>query len=106
MKDDLGDNIIPNYKISQALGFDITDVDFDLQEDVVDTQDYYEMQMQSEARDKLIDSVIMENAKLKSAKDYVIYQLLDIKIENEMIKYEDLKPEEKALYDTNKALKE
>lgn len=93
LMDALQGESIPPARISAALGFDITDIDSDLQAEVVDTPEFFEIQQNSQTRDGIIDSLITENAKLKSARDDIVFELIQIKIKHGMLKYEELNNE-------------
>lgn len=91
---------LTDKQLSAVLNFDITDVDADLEKEVVDTAEYFELKQRSQQRDAIVDSLLSENAKLKLARDAVIYETLKLKIENNMKRFEDLTGEELHIYET------
>jgi hypothetical protein len=99
IKDLINLDSVPSDKISKALGFDIEDVDKNLQLEVVDTPEYFEMLQNTKQRDGVLDSLLTEAAKLRSAKDMVMYEMMLIKIKHGMIKKEDLNDQEKYIYE-------
>ena len=109
IREEIGDDV-ESEKLTNALGFSFSDVDDNLQLEVVDTPEYYELLQKSEVRDAVIDSMIVEQAKLKSIQEQLIYDMLKIKIDNEMLTYEELNSEQKYIFDTcakfNKELEE
>lgn len=85
------------------LNFDVTDVDFDLEKEVVDTAEFYDLKQKSKMRDAIIDSLISENAKLKLARDVLIFETLKLQINNNLLRYEDLTDNQKHVFETQKA---
>lgn len=94
---------LSDKQLSTVLNFDVTDVDSDLEKEVVDTQEYFDLQQKSKQRDAIVDSLLSENAKLKLARDAVIYETLKLQIDNQMIKYEDLTGEQQHIFETQEA---
>ena len=91
---------IDDAKLTLALGFDVADVDTNLELEVVDTQEYHELQQQSKVRDQVVDMMIADQAKLQSIKEDVLFEILRLKLDNKLITMEELSAEEKYVYDS------